>query len=74
MNATEIQALTIGDKVKYLGKTLTVADWICHEDLVMFGNVRLWAEPLFSGFAWDSGKPMGNLSIHPGFWGEIEKI
>lgn len=68
MNAIEIQALNIGDKVKYLGKTLTVADWKCHNSPVMFGNVRLWAEPLFSGL----GK--GNLPVHPGFWKEIEKI
>lgn len=70
MNATEIQALSLGDKVKYLGKILTVADWVCHKDLAMLGSTRLWAEPLFSGLIeWG-----GNSSIHPSFWGEIEKI
>jgi len=68
MNAIEIQALNTGDKVKYAGKILIVADWKCHKDLVMFGNVRVWAEPLFSELANEKGS-----LIHPSFWIEIEK-
>lgn len=60
MNATEIQNLKTGQKVKYLGKTLTITDWKCHSNLVMFGNERIWAEPYFD-----------NNLIHPGFWKEI---
>lgn len=60
MTAQQIQTLNTGAKVKYLGKVLTVTDWKCHNDLVMLGNERIWAEPYFDG-----------KLIHPAFWKEI---
>lgn len=62
MSIQEVQDLQTGVKIKYAGKILTIKDWKCHKDCVMFGNTRIWAEPIF-----DNG-----LLIHPSFWKEIQ--
>ena len=71
MTAKEIQALNVGDTVHYAGKLLTVADWVCHKDVVMLGNERLWAEPLFTGLL--DYRPKATSGIHPAFWHQITK-
>ena len=73
MKVNEIQQLNLGDKVKYHNYILEIVDWKCHKDIIMFGNERIWAEPIFK---WsDILSPqtkLQNRSINPSFWNEIE--
>jgi hypothetical protein len=69
MSGAEMQALNIGDRVEYCGHTLEVSDWKGNNSIVLLGNTRVWAEPIFKRL--DNNQKQ---LIHPRFWEEVRKV